>query len=119
MLTKFLFTLAVIIGVVIFFRHRRHRAPAQAPAAVEEGYSVSTRAVAYGLLGVLAGVSVVVFALNWHSQNRIVHIRVISDGAATDYRARHKSVKGRNFITLDGARITLGENDRIEMIEPR
>lgn len=118
MLTKLLFTLAIIIGVIIFFRHKQRRAPVQATAAVEEGCSASPRVVAYGLLGVLCGVSVVIFALNWHSENRIVRIRVISDGATAHYQARYKSVKGRNFVTLDGARITLGESDRIEMIEP-
>ena len=128
MLSKVLFTLAVIAGVVVFFRRKPDRAsaptsapadPAQAPLdPSEEGRSVSTRALAYGVLGVLAAVSATIFALNWHSGNRVVPIRVISDGAATDYQARCKSVKGRNFVTPDGIRITLGENDRIEMIEP-
>ena len=96
MLTKFLFTLAVIIGVVIFFRHRRHPADGAADGLPD-------------------------FNVHRHVRHRpeLCRYRVISDGAATDYRAPHKSVKGRNFITLDGARITLGENDRIEMIEPR
>ena len=121
MLSKVLFTLAVIAGVVVFFRRKpgRASAPTSAPAdPSEEGRSVSTRALAYGVLGVLAAVSATIFALNWHSGNRVVPIRVISDGAATDYQARCKSVKGRNFVTPDGIRITLGENDRIEMIEP-
>ena len=123
MLTKILFTLAVIVGVVIFFRHKQARAPVPpetaATTAAEEGYSVSPRMVAYGLLSVLASVSVVIFVLNWHSENRIVHIRVISDGAATaNYQTRYKSIRGRTFVTLGGTRITLGESDRIEMSEP-
>ena len=118
MLIKIAFTVAVIIGVIIFFRHKQGRAPAVHDGAVEEGYSVSPRVVAYGLLGVLCVVSVVLFALNWHSENRVVDIRVISDGAITHYQARYKSVTGRNFVTLDGTRITPGISDRIEMLEP-
>lgn len=119
MLSKILFTVAVIIGVILFFRHRRSRAaPAQPPAAAEPGRSLPPRIVACGLLGVLGAVALLIFALEWRRGERIVSIRVISNGATADYRARHKSIKGRNFVTLDGARVSLGESDRIEMIEP-
>lgn len=122
MLIKILFTFAVIAAVVIFFRHRQARATgkvAEAAAAGAEGGSLSPRIVAFGMLGVLLTISLLIFAFNWHADNRIVHIRVISDDAAiTTYRTRHKSIKGRNFVTLDGVRVTLGESDRIEVIEP-
>ncbi len=133
MLIKILFTVVVIIGVVIFFRHRQsggaavrggrgqrsQRGAPAATAAAEDGKSVSPRVVAYGLLGALLVVSVLIVAFNWHASNRIVTIRVIADGATTaHYQARHKSIKGRTFTTLQGARITLGESDRIEMLEP-
>ena len=122
MLIKIAFTLVVIIGVVIFFRNKQARSPAKTEgktaAVVEESKSVSPRIVAYGLLGALVGVSILLFALNWRSENRIVTIRVISDGAtAANYQARYKSINGRSFVTLDGARVTLGESDRIEMLE--
>jgi len=118
MLSKILFTIAVIIGVILIFRHRQSRAvPAQPPAA-EPGRSLSPRVVACGLLGVLGAVALLIFALEWRRGERIVSIRVISNGATADYRARYKSIKGRNFVTLDGARVSLGESDRIEMIEP-
>ena len=122
MLSKILFTLVVIIGVVIFFRNKQAQSPAKTggktAAVVEESKSVSPRIVAYGLLGALVGVSILLFALNWRSENRIVTIRVISDGAtAANYQARYKSINGRSFVTLDGARVTLGESDRIEMLE--
>jgi len=114
MLSKILFTIAVIIGVILFFRHRQSRA---APAA-EPGRSLSPRVAAFGLLGVLGAVALLIVALEWRRGERIVSIRVISNGATADYRARYKSVKGRNFVTLDGARVSLGESDRIEMLEP-
>ncbi|MDD9857518.1 MAG: hypothetical protein OXU96_05645 [Gammaproteobacteria bacterium] len=118
MLSKILFTIAVIIGVIIFFRHRQSRAVPVQPPAAEPGRSLPPRIAAFGLLGVLGAVALLIFALEWRRGERIVSIRVISNGATADYRARYKSIKGRNFVTLDGARVSLGESDRIEMIEP-
>ncbi len=63
MLIKILFTLAVIFGVIIFFRHKHARAPV-AEQAEPEGASLSPRMVAYGLLGVLVAVSVLIFVLS-------------------------------------------------------
>ncbi|MGI9310090.1 MAG: hypothetical protein ACR2P7_00990, partial [bacterium] len=84
----------------------------------DDGASISPRAVAYGLLGLLARLSLSLFAWHLHAQNRIVSIRVLADGETAVYQARRKSISGRNFTTLDGARVTLGASDRIEMIEP-
>ena len=109
----------MIIAVVLFFRHKESRVAAVADDDKDDdGFSFSPRAVAYGLLGVLALLSVALFAVNWHAQNRIVQIRVINASEKiTDYRAKYKSIRGRNFVTTDGVKITLGEGDRIEMIE--
>ena len=71
MLIKIAFTLAVIVGVIVFFRLRRAGAPgdvatttdAATDTAAEQGNSISPRVLAYGLLGVLGGVAVLVFVL--------------------------------------------------------
>jgi len=123
MLTKILFTIVVIIGVIIFFRNKQTSTAAARPrpapitAVVEQGSSISTRTLAYGLIGALVAISLLVFVVSWHSSNRIVNIRVISDGGTSmNYQARHKSIKGRSFVTLEGTQVTLGESDRVEMI---
>ena len=123
MLIKIMFTVAVIIGVVIFFRMRpAARAHAAAEQrlqdAQENGRSISPRALAYGIFGILVGVSALFFTYHWQIENRIVTLRVFSAGDSVDYQARYKSIKGRTFTTLDNARITLGDSDRIEMLEP-
>lgn len=126
MLIKILFTMVVIVAVIIFYRNKqsgtrnaRVDAEVALETALETAHSISPRMLAYGLLGVLVGISLLLFALNYHAGNRVVAIRVISDGAITDYEARYKSIRGRNFVTTDGTRITLGESERIEMIAPR
>lgn len=122
MLLKIAFTVAVIVGVVVFFRGRARAAEhvddhADTSDPAEAGRSVSPRALVYGLLGALAGGSVLWFEIERRAGERIVDIRVISDNTSTEYRARRKSIAGRSFTTVDGARITIGTDARIEMNE--
>jgi len=117
MLAKILFTAAVILSVIVFFRHRR--APVAAAAATtESGRSLPPRALAYSLLGALIGVAVLLYAFDKRQGERIVTIRVIAGGEATDYRARADAIDGRSFVTLDGVRVTPAAADRIEMLAP-
>ena len=122
MLIKILFTLLVIVGVLLFFRNKSEiKAKPDTAKTAKEGAtrSLSTRTISYLMLAVLIAISALIFVLNHHDENRIVNIRVIADsGTLTDYQARHKTIKGRQFETLDGKLITLGESDRIEMVTP-
>ena len=116
MLTKVFFTLAVIIVVALVFRTKQARKMPPAPKETSEQGSLSTRIVAYLILGVLAVISITVFVVDYRSDNQIINIRVIAeDGIGTMYQARQKSIKGRRFVTLDGKQVTLGESDRIEI----
>ena len=116
MLTKIFFTLLVMIVVGLVFRTKtasRSKQPESKPS--EEG-SLSVRTVTYGLIGVLILISALIFVFKYQSDNRIVNIRVISeDGTGTTYQARQKEIKGRQFLTLEGIKVTLGESDRVEM----
>lgn len=119
MLTKILFTLVVIIGVAIFYRNKSSQAvqPTKKTAPVEADDSLPTRTLAYILIGVLIALSAGIFAYNWHQDNRIVNIKVTSEGGeVVNYQARHGAIKGRKFTSLDGINVTLGEGDRVEML---
>lgn len=128
MLFKLLFTVTVIFGVIIFFRYQNQRAarqnnnntnnPSNENEITEQDTLVSPQTMAYSLLGILLVLSVAIFAFSWHTDNQIVTIRVIANGETTQYFARHKSIHGRNFVTLDGIQIALGESDRIEITHP-
>lgn len=116
MLTKILFTLAVIIVVALVFKTKT--APKTRVVEVSESQegSLSVRTVAYLIIGVLIIISATVFVFKYRSDNQIINIRVIAeDGASTVYQARQKEIKGRQFRTLDNTLVTLGESDRIEM----
>jgi len=133
MLSKILFTLAVIFGVIVFFRHRHGHGralpgagavdaagAAGAAGAESAGGSIPPRVLAYGLLGILGGVAVLIFALDKQRGERIVTVRVTAAAteAVTEYRARRRAIDGRNFTTVDGVRVTPAAGDRIEMRAP-
>lgn len=119
MLTKILFTIAVIIVVALVFRTKAAaRQPVKVVNVDESAGSLSVRTVSYIIIAMLIVVSSVIFFFKYQSDNRIVNIRVISDdGTSTVYQALQKHVKGRQFTTLDNRAVTLGESDRVEMEE--
>ncbi len=117
MLTKILFTAAVIGLVVAVYRLRRTRGtpPHQRPSA---GNPAGVRMV-YGLVGVLVALGAVLYFVHWRDEHRVVEIRVFDDqsSAPTVYRAYRKTIQGRTFESLDGRQVTLGERDRVEMVD--
>ncbi len=119
MLTKVLFTLAVIIIVAVVFRYKGEKSAASAPrrtASRPAQRGVQSRTVIYALLGLILAISVLLFVLHWQDQHEIVNIEVTDGGGNTiSYQAYKKSIEGRHFTTLDGRRVTLGDNDRVEM----
>ncbi len=118
MLTKILFTLAVIIVVALVFRVKTQQpARAVAPAATAGRAGVSASMVAYSLLGLVLAISALVFFLHWQAQHRIINIRVTDgQGQTLIYQAYQKTIEGRRFTTLDGIAVDLGQGDRIEIL---
>ncbi len=116
MLTKILFTIGVILVVILIFRTKTSRAKSASTDSEETGSSLSVKVVTIIVIVLLMAISSAIFFFQYQADNRIVNIRVVSaDGTSTDYQARQKSIKGRQFTTLDDRMITLGESDRIEM----
>ncbi|MDH3377555.1 MAG: antitermination protein NusG [Gammaproteobacteria bacterium] len=121
MLTKILYTIAVAVAVYLFYRGRGRRAAAPPPQRQAPPKStISPHLIAYSFLGILAVVSAVLFYLNWSDDHRVIEIRVTNSrtGDATSYQAQKMTIEGRSFETLDGRAVTLGADDRIEMLEP-
>ena len=120
MLTKILFTLIVIIGVALFYRNKNMSSESAQPkkAVTEAEGPLSTRTLAYGIIGLLVLLSCGIFAYHWNQGNQIVNIRVTSEGGnMVNYQAHHRDIKGRKFVSLDGIQVTLGESDRVEMLQ--
>ena len=116
MLTKILFTLAVIIVVALYYRTKQAPKARSTKTREDDNVSLSVRTVTYMLIGVLILLSATVFFFKYRSDNKIVNIRVVAeDGNSTLYQARQKTIKGRQFVTLDEKKVTLGESDRFEI----
>jgi len=123
MITKILFTAAVIVVVMVVFRHKR-RAPAPKPLPrageqTPQAQGIRPRTLAYVLVAVLISISGGIYWLIWIEQHQVVTIRVIdgASGESVSYQAYKKTIEGRDFETLDGRRVTMGSNDRIELLE--
>ena len=116
MLTKILFTLVVMIVVALVFKTKTAPKARVIEVSEPEEGSLSVKTVAYLIVGILVIISATIFVFKYQSDNRIINIRVIAeDGTSTVYQARQKEIKGRQFLTLDNKKVTLGESDRIEM----
>jgi len=74
-LTKILFTLAVILVVALVFRVKTTKGKPIAQAAPTRS-GVSAAVVAYTLLGLVVAVSALVFVLHWQDQREIINIQV-------------------------------------------
>lgn len=121
MLTKILFTLAVIAGVFVFFRHRREggRLPAQpAPVLLNR---VSRRRpligwIASAVLVVMVAASALLVLHSWRDTQDIIYIRVIDAGSGnmSSYEAYRGDIEERSFRSIDGRHITLAATERLE-----
>ena len=121
MLTKILFTIAVIIVVLIVYQSR-FKPTSQSSKRVQTpdpSPFKPSKWVIYSIVGVLAVASSVVYFFKWQADNTVITIRVVStqEEQATTYKALQKDIKGRTFTTLDGRLVTLGDADRIELLE--
>ena len=121
MLTKIIFTLAVIVIEALIFRTKTQPARLRHPIDDNKNSGgVSARFVAYTLLGLVIATSALVFVLHWNEQHRIMNIQVTdSQGQSVTYQAYKKSIDGRRFTTLDDVAVTLGADDRIEILDEK
>ena len=123
MITKILFTMAVIILVGMIFKSQGQDRPgskhAKKDAEEVSGTqkSLAPRTVAYLLVGLLIIVSGVVYYFSWSDSRQIVTLRVISAGGTlSEYQAYRKDIKGREFTSVGGMLIQLADSDRLEIL---
>lgn len=113
MLTKILFTLAVIAAVVMLVRLRARAAPAQTvPDESAQGF----RWLALVAVGLMVIGSAFFIWQTWRDASEVMVLRVVDtrSGHVTEYQAYRSDVDGRSFRTVDGRHITLAETERLE-----
>jgi hypothetical protein len=124
MITKLLFTAAVVVVVYLLFRTRLRQGgepadpPPRLPAPATPAASAQpARILAYGLVSLLLVGSAGYLFLQWRGNQEIVVVRVVNahNGESVTYRARRGEIQGRRFTTLDGRRVILADVERIEL----
>jgi len=121
MLTKILFTVAVIVAVLAFARFRQQRQSQMASAAPRVIDAPQRRPVAVGWLASAAVVlmliaSGVLIYTHWQDANVLIQVRVVDAGTGkvATYRAYRGDISDREFTTVDGVHVVLAATERLE-----
>lgn len=117
MVSKILFTIAVIVAVLFFFRTRPR--PPEAPNRLvqrQKGSNPWVGVLAIGAVAMMLAGAALVLYLDWREAREVVQIRVIDvrSGNLTSYEAYKGEIDERSFRTIDGRRVNLAETERME-----
>jgi hypothetical protein len=122
MITKILFTIAIIGAVIFFTRHFSDRgAPTQRRQQVARprasGSARPIRLAAYAVIGLVVAATALWLVQEWRSAHEILRVRVINSatGSASEYEAYRSDIASRSFRTVDGRRVNLAEVERLEV----
>jgi len=115
MVTKILFTLAVV-GVVIWLVRFRQRPGPVAPPRQGNG-ARPVRVIALAVLAVMVVSGLAVAYLRWHDAHEVVRVTVIDSGTGrvSRYAVYRDRLKERSFETVDGRRVRLADTERMEV----
>lgn len=139
MLTKFLFTIAVIVALIMLARYRKEQEadtsslpaekivkaiPFKASQTTEEDpqiplFSPDKKQI-WLIALVLSGLTIILSSYfmfsQWQESREIIDIKIINiENNVQTYQAYRKDIEKNHFITLDGTEIRPSERDRIEL----
>lgn len=121
MLTKILFTLLVVVGGLVYARHRAagRRGVGTPARPVHMAPSWTRRLLPVAVMVAVMAVAGFMFWLQWQEEHRIFTVRVVDTrtGEVTRYAVYKDDVQGRSFRTVDGRVVTLADVERMELIE--
>lgn len=75
------------------------------------------RFAAYAFLAIMLGIGSVLFVQDWREAKRVVTITLYREGASEPvvYEARKDALESRAFTTLDGIRVVVASDERMEV----
>jgi len=117
MLTKILFTLAVIGLVIVMVRFRDRPARATVPRTEKAAGKPWIKALAASVIILMLVATMVFVYLNWRDSHQIMQVQVIDSrsGRVSEYRVYRGQLQERRFITSDGRQVQLAETERLEV----
>jgi type VI protein secretion system component VasK len=121
-LYQLILTALVMVAVALVWRLLR-TGPRRAHESTGRPVTLSAPAlVGYGLVAIMVLITAAAFYWQWQAANRIVRVEVTEPGtgATATYRVRFAAVDDgqRRFETVTGRRVSLGDNERIEVVDP-
>ncbi len=129
MMTKILLTLLVIIGGVIFLRHKKSL---EQPLANERNTKIiniqpeldsarqnNIKIIAISVLALTLLSGTAMLFLDWQDDHSIYEIKIVNPqtGNTDSYQAYKKDLRGRTFTTITGQQIAVSEMERLEFQE--
>ena len=124
MLSKLLLT-ALVIAVAIALMRRenirnRESSPqnaANAETAAASSTHADLRAAAYLFLILMFGIGALLYYQRWQDDHHLLTVTLFRDGAAppVSYQVYRFQLQDRSFITVDGVRINVADNERMEV----
>lgn len=119
MLTKLIFTLAVIALVVFLVKFRQRPVPAARPPQGKAAGTRLVRTVAIVTLVVMLGGSLVMLYLYWRDSHQLLQVKVIDarSGRVSTYEVYRGRLEERSFETVDGRQVRLAETERLEVVK--
>jgi hypothetical protein len=120
MLTKILFTLAVITGCFWYVSAKRdHRR--QPTLVIASKKDLRKREIlrrsAYLFMGVMVLAAIAMIYIEISDGNTLVTVHVINSqtGSRVSYQARRQDIKSSSFTTLEGSTVYVANIERIEV----
>jgi len=121
MITKILFTIAIIVGVVLITRYSAQRRPAIPRYVATVNPRKPVRIAAYVVVGLIVASAALWLIMEWRDAHEVLTVRVVNSETGTEvvYDAFRSDIDKRTFRTVDGRRVTLADVERLEVMEPR
>jgi len=134
MLTKILITLLIIVGAVIFLRHKKSLNQPQLSRVTPKAITIDAepdsttkpsiiqaniKLIAFGVLSLTLLTGTVMVFLNWQDDHRLYEIKIVNPqtGNTDIFQAYKKDLQGRSFTTITGQQIKVSELERLEFLE--
>ncbi len=120
MVTKILFTLAVITGC-LWYASAKRRGRSQPTLVIASKKDLRKREIlrrsAYLFMGVMVLAAIAAIYLQVSDNNTILTVNVINSetGSRVVYQARRQDIKSSSFTTLEGSTIYVANIERIEV----
>jgi len=121
MITKILFTIAIIGGVMLFTRYSSQRRAVQRGTGPTVSVRNPVRIAAYVVIALIVAASALWLVQEWRDAQEVLTVRVVNSetGQEVVYDAFRSDIENRSFRTVDGRRVILADVERLEVMEPR